>query len=80
MIGRVRARILFNHGYRTIQDLAKADIKDLAKIPTIGKRIARYLKDIVEKGNYTEILEDFSIDEKTEKEERYETLDTYLDL
>jgi helicase len=35
-IGRVRARRLYQHGYRLPQDLATADPKELARIPGIG--------------------------------------------
>jgi len=35
-IGRVRARILYNHGYKTLHDLAAADPARIARIPGIG--------------------------------------------
>jgi helicase len=40
-IGRVRARLLYKHGYKTVSDLKKAKIEDLVKIPTIGYIVAR---------------------------------------
>ncbi len=35
-IGRVRARILYSHGYKTLHDLATADPARIARIPGIG--------------------------------------------
>ena len=43
-IGRVRARVLFNAGFKTISDLRKADIERIAKVKTIGKRLAESIK------------------------------------
>ncbi len=40
-IGRRRARILYNNGYRTPSDLRRATIQDLASIPNIGVKTAR---------------------------------------
>jgi len=39
-VGRVRARALYNAGYRTIEDVARADPRRLSAIPSIGPRIA----------------------------------------
>jgi len=53
-IGRVRARLLYNHGYKTIYDLAKADPRKLEKIPGIGpstiKNIIEFFGGTYEKG------------------------------
>jgi len=43
-IGRVRARILFNHGYRSLLDLAQADVEELARIRGIGRSLAERIK------------------------------------
>jgi len=43
-IGRVRARALFNAGFKTISDLRKADIERIARVKTIGKRLAESIK------------------------------------
>ena len=40
-IGRVRARMLYKNGYKTIKDLKSANSKSLAKIDTIGEKIAK---------------------------------------
>jgi len=39
-VGRVRARALYNAGYRTLEDLAYADPQKLAKVPSIGPKLA----------------------------------------
>ncbi len=46
-IGRVRARILYNHGYRCLDDLAKASIEELKRIPGIGIEMAKKIKSQV---------------------------------
>ncbi len=47
-VGRVRARILYNHGYRSLADLVKASEKELARLPLIGPTIARRIKAALE--------------------------------
>jgi helicase len=47
-IGRVRARALFNAGFKTISDLRKASTEKLAQVKTIGKRLAESIKKQVE--------------------------------
>lgn len=39
-VGRVRARILLESGFRTLEDLAKADPSRLARLPTFGEKLA----------------------------------------
>ena len=46
-IGRVRARILFNSGLKTIDDLKRAPLERLVKLPLIGSRIAKKIKEQV---------------------------------
>jgi len=46
-IGRVRARMLYNAGIRTIQDLKKIRLQKLVSIPYIGREIARKIKEQV---------------------------------
>ena len=43
-VGRIRARALFNNGFRTLSDFHHVSADDLSKIPQIGKALA---KDIV---------------------------------
>ncbi len=46
-IGRVRARTLYRHGFKTISMLRKASIETLAKLPGIGINIAKQIKEQV---------------------------------
>ncbi len=39
-VGRIRARRLYEAGYRSLSDLASASIDELSRIPGIGRRIA----------------------------------------
>lgn len=43
-IGRVRARNIYNAGYKTLQEIKNATIEDLTKVPGIGKGIAEDIK------------------------------------
>lgn len=40
-VGRVRARTLYQHGYRTLEDIAKAEPREIAKLPGFGEKLAR---------------------------------------
>jgi helicase len=44
-IGRVRARILYKNGFRSVEMLRKASVERLASLPGIGKRIAEQIKE-----------------------------------
>ncbi|MDG6229436.1 MAG: DEAD/DEAH box helicase [Candidatus Thermoplasmatota archaeon] len=44
-IGRVRARALYKHNLRSINDLRKVSIEELGNVKTIGPRIAKRIKD-----------------------------------
>jgi replicative superfamily II helicase len=46
-IGRIRARALFNAGFKTIADLRRADVNDLIRIPMIGVKVAKRIKEQV---------------------------------
>lgn len=52
-IGRVRARNLYNAGYKTLKDIKGAAVEDLVKVPTIGKAIAEDIKNQVQSGSVT---------------------------
>jgi len=46
-IGRIRARMLFNNGFKTLADLRRADLSSLTAVPTIGVAVARKIKEQV---------------------------------
>jgi len=46
-IGRTRGRLLFNAGYKSIEDIKQATIEDLTNLPTIGPRLAKKIKEQV---------------------------------
>ena len=48
-IGRVRGRILFKNGFRTIESLKKTDVEKLSRIKKIGKGLADDIKKQVDK-------------------------------
>ncbi|GKS67080.1 extensin [Nitrosarchaeum sp.] len=48
-IGRVRARVLYKHGIKTIDDLAKIPVNKLAEIDKIGSTIADNIKSELRK-------------------------------
>jgi helicase len=54
-IGRVRARKLYHHGYKSLDALRKASIDELSTIPTIGPGIAARIKEqLGQKESYRE--------------------------
>jgi helicase len=46
-VGRTRGRILYNAGYKTIQDIKTAPIEELTNLPLIGPKLARKIKEQV---------------------------------
>ena len=46
-IGRVRARTLYKHGFKSISMLRKASVATLASLPGIGEKIAKQIKEQV---------------------------------
>ncbi len=43
-VGRVRARVLFDNGFRDLGRLRRADVKSLARLRTIGDGVAKSIK------------------------------------
>jgi helicase len=64
-VGRVRGRIIFNAGYKTIEDIKRAPLDDLTNLPLIGPRLARRIKEQV--GGFVKK----DVWEKLEKEEEW---------
>ncbi|MDH5448552.1 MAG: DEAD/DEAH box helicase [Candidatus Bathyarchaeota archaeon] len=46
-VGRARARILFNSGLKTVEDLKHAPVERLMGLPLIGSRVAKKIKEQV---------------------------------
>ena len=46
-VGRVRGRIMYNAGYKTIEDIKHAPLDNLTNLPLIGPRLARKIKEQV---------------------------------
>ena len=46
-IGRVRARMLYNNGMKSIDDLKRTSVSDLIKVPLIGPAVAKKIKEQV---------------------------------
>jgi helicase len=46
-VGRVRGRIIYNAGYKTIDDIKRATLEDLTNLPLIGPRVAKRIKEQV---------------------------------
>jgi len=46
-IGRIRGRLLYGAGFRSIEALKRASVTDLMNVPLIGSRIAKSIKDQV---------------------------------
>jgi helicase len=44
-VGRVRGRVIFNAGYKTIEDLKRASVEDLTGLPLVGPRLAKRIKE-----------------------------------
>jgi helicase len=67
-IGRVRARILFNSGLRSIDELKRAPLSKLIGLPLIGTKIAQKIKEQV--GGIVKETEWQSLNKKKEIEKQ----------
>ncbi len=67
-IGRVRARILFNSGLRTVDDLKRAPLPKLTGLPLIGHRLAQKIKEQV--GGYVKEEEWQQLKKKENEQQR----------
>jgi helicase len=61
-VGRARGRIIYNAGYKTIEDIKHAAIDDLTNLPLIGPRLAKKIKEqvggFVKKNTWEKLDED----------------------
>ena len=67
-IGRVRARIMFNSGFKTVDDLKRVPLPRLTGLPLIGPRLAQKIKEQV--GGYVKKDEWQSLKNKKETEKQ----------
>ena len=44
-VGRVRGRIIYNAGYKTPEDLKRVSMDELARLPSVGPRLAKKIKE-----------------------------------
>jgi helicase len=44
-VGRIRGRIIYNAGYKTIEDIKTAKLQDLVNLPLIGPKLAKKIKE-----------------------------------
>ncbi len=70
-IGRARARVLFNSGFRTIEELKRAPLLRLTGLPLIGPRLAQKIKEQV--GGFVK-KEDWQILTNKKETERQKSL------
>jgi helicase len=61
-VGRARARVLYNSGFRSIDDLKRAPLPKLTGLPLIGPRLAQKIKEQV--GGYVKADEWQSLKKK----------------
>jgi replicative superfamily II helicase len=66
-VGRVRGRILYNAGFKTIRDLKKAPLRQLVTLPLIGRGVANKIKAQV--GGFTKDEEKKKLNVIREKEQ-----------
>lgn len=49
-IGRIRARALYARGFKSLADIARADVRELSLVPSIGPTLAKRLKESILSG------------------------------
>ncbi len=67
-IGRIRARILFNSGFRTVDDLKRAPLPKLTGLQLIGPKLAKKIKEQI--GGYVKADEWQNLKNKKETEKQ----------
>jgi helicase len=66
-VGRVRARILFNSGFQTVENLKRAPLESLTNLPLIGSKLTKKIKEQV--GGFVEKEKWEKLKEKTWKQQ-----------
>jgi helicase len=67
-VGRARARVLYNSGFRSVDDLKRAPLPKLTGLPLIGPRLAQKIKEQV--GGYVKEQEWQSLKKKKPTEQQ----------
>jgi helicase len=67
-IGRARARVLYNSGLRSVDDVKRASLRKLTGLPLIGPRLAQKIKEQV--GGYVKADEWQNLKKKKETEQQ----------
>jgi helicase len=67
-IGRARARVLYNSGLRSVDDVKRAPLRKLTGLPLIGPRLAQKIKEQV--GGYVKADEWQNLKKKKETEQQ----------
>jgi helicase len=67
-IGRIRARSLYNAGFKTIEDLRKASLTELINVPLIGLKLGKKIKEQI--GGRIKLEEWKMLKEKTKIDEQ----------
>ena len=70
-VGRVRGRIIFNAGYKTIEDIKHASIEDLTNLPSVGPRLAKKIKEQVGGFVKKETWENWDKEQRVEAESAF---------
>ncbi len=70
-IGRVRARIIFNSGFKTVDDLKRVPLTRLTGLPLIGPRLAQKIKEQI--GGYVK-EDEWQILKNKKETEKQQTL------
>jgi len=67
-VGRARARVLYNSGLRSVDDVKRAPLQKLTGLPLIGPRLAQKIKEQV--GGYVKADEWQNLKKKKETEQQ----------
>jgi helicase len=67
-VGRARARVLFNSGFKTVDELKRAPLPKLTGLPLIGPKLAQKIKEQV--GGYVKAQEWQSLKKRKQTEKQ----------
>ena len=78
-VGRVRARILYKAGYKSLADIAMANVSDLLRIPGIGRETVKRIMEHLGRGEEVQSIAGESIKSDIESENVREGLLAFMD-